>query len=174
MSFYHGSKNPNIIELTTNHSKDGFVYATSNRLVALTYAARSFPNLFSSENGKEVFNEIKPNLFRKMVEGKSGFIYTLEDKKFEPITQSYKCGHIDCFRIKTNVKVVKKEFIEDFYKEFKKYIKNGEFIVKSYESFSEEKREKMCNNIAMLAKTLTADEINDKNNFWYLFLDNLN
>lgn len=44
MSFYHGSKNPNIIELTTNHSKDGFVYTTSNRLVALTYAARTFTN----------------------------------------------------------------------------------------------------------------------------------
>ena len=174
MPFYHGSKDANIIELTTNHSKDGFVYSTSNRLVALTYAARSFPNLFSSENGKEVFNEIKPNLFRKMIEGKSGYIYTLENKEFEPVPQNYKCGHIDCFRINKNVKVIKKEYIKDFYKEFTKYIKNGEFIVKSYESFSKEKIEKMCNNIAMLAKILPDCEKNDKKNYWYLFLDDLN
>ena len=116
MPFYHGSKDANIVELTTNHSKDGFVYATSNRLIALTYAARTFPNLFSSENGKEIFNEIKPNLFKKMVEGKSGYIYTLEDKEFESVPQNEKCGHIDCFRTKTNVKIVKKEVIEDFYR----------------------------------------------------------
>ena len=174
MPFYHGSKDANIIELTTKHSKDGFVYSTSNRLVALTYAARSFPNLFSSENGKEVFNEIKPNLFRKMVEGKSGYIYTLENKEFESVPQSYKCGHTNCFRFNKDVKVIKKEYIKDFYKEFEKYIKNGEFIVKSYESFSEEKRKKMCKNIALFAKTLPDCEINNKNNFWYLFLDDSN
>ena len=38
--YYHGSKNGNLTELTTENSEDGNVYVTDNRLVALTYAVR--------------------------------------------------------------------------------------------------------------------------------------
>jgi len=56
MKYYHGSKEGSIKELTTNHSKDGLVYVTSNRLIALTYAIRGYPNLFTTlPNGQKFF-----------------------------------------------------------------------------------------------------------------------
>ena len=50
-------------------------------------------------------------------------------------------------------------------------MESGEFILKTYDSLSEEKREKMCKNMALFAKTLPIEKINDKNNFWHLFVD---
>lgn len=171
MAFYHGSRDDGITQLTTSHTKDGFVYATSSRLVALTYAARSFPNLFSTSNGKECFWELKPNLFKKMTQGKSGYIYTLEEKNFEPIPQGPKCGHKNCFKVAENVKVVKKEYIPDVYQELLKYIQSGEFLLVSYKNMDSARREKMTKDIASCTKTLSQEEINDKNNFWKLFVE---
>lgn len=87
MIFYHGSKNPDLKLLEKEHSRDGYVYATTDKLVSLTYAARSFPNLFSTQNGEICFFELAPNLFEKMTKGKSCYIYRLEDKGFYPVIQ---------------------------------------------------------------------------------------
>jgi len=67
-----------------------------------------------------------------MVKGKSVYIYTLEENDYSRVNQSRKCGHNDCYCCKENVKVANKEYIEDAYREFKKYIDKKEFnIVKS-------------------------------------------
>ena len=75
MYFYHGSTNPNLKLLEKSHSRDGFVYATTNKLVALTYAARSFPNLFVTKDDKICFFELLPNLFEKMTKSKNKNYY---------------------------------------------------------------------------------------------------
>lgn len=166
--FYHGSLNPNITELTTNHSKDGYVYVTSSRLVALTYVARSFPNLFFSKNEKEVFWELKEGLFETMVKGKSGYIYTLEDKLYENIPQNNYCGHQHCLRVKENVKVSDREFVEDVYSELLIYAQKGEFEIIRFETIPEEIREREANRIRDIVLTLTEEE--RKNYHWNLFL----
>lgn len=169
MNFYHGSKADNILELTTSHTRDGYVYATSSRLIALTYIARSKPNLFSSFNGQECFFEIKPNLFKEMVKNKSGYIYLLENKDFEPIPQNNKCGHCDCYKIKENVKVVGKEYIKDAYEELKKYIESGDFKILTEDEIPIERKEKMIEQIKDIAKSLPKTEINAPNTFWNIF-----
>lgn len=147
MNFYHGSKDDNILELTTSHTRDGYVYATSSRLIALTYIARSKPNLFSTFKGQECFFEIKPNLFKEMVRNKSGYIYLLENKDFEPIPQNNKCGHCDCYRIKENVKVVGKEYIKDAYEELKKYIESGDFKILTEDEIPLEQKRKWLSKL---------------------------
>ncbi len=169
MEFYHGSKNGDIKKLVTSHTKDGFVYATSNRIVALTYAARCYPNLFSSTDSKECFWELKPNLFKMMTGGKGVYIYELEDKNFEPVSQSNKCGHQHCYRIKENVKVVKKEFIPNVYDELLKYEKLGQFKIVKYEDMPRHQREMMTKEIVDCIKKLSKEEINSPGSFWYMF-----
>ena len=171
MQCFHGSKAGDIKELVTSHGRDGYVYATSSRLVALTYAARVQPNLFSSLNGKECFWELKPNLFEKMTKNKSAYIYLLEEKDFEPIPQSNKCGHQDCYRVHENVKVIGKEFIEDVYEELLKYEKNGEFEIIREHEIPPERKVQMIAEIAKVAKSLDKAELNNSNNFWEIFLD---
>lgn len=169
MKFYHGSKDSNIKQLNANHTKDGFVYATSSRLVALTYAGRCFPNLFSSMNGKEYFWELKPKLFEKMTKGKSAYIYTLEEKEFKPISQNLRCGHQHCYRVSQDVNVVGREFIPDVYDELMKYESTGEFVLMRYENIDETKRKMMIAEIVKCVKSISDDEINNKENFWHIF-----
>ena len=168
MEFYHGSQSAEVRELNTTHSKDGFVYVTSSRLVALTYVARSYPNLFFSKNGKEVFMELKKGLFETMVKGKTGYIYTLENKDYESLPQNNKCGHQHCLRVQENVKVVDKEYIEDVYSELLKYASKGEFEIIKFETISQEIRERELNKIRDIALTLSDEE--RKNYHWSLFL----
>ena len=156
--YYHGSQSGEIKELITSHSKDGYVYVTSSRLVALTYIARSFPNLFFTKNGKEVFWELKKGLFEEMVKDKSGYIYTLEKKDYESIPQNNKCGHQYCMRVKDNVKIVEKEYVENVYEELLKYLGKGEFEIIRYDNIPEEVREKECAKIKEIILTLSKEE----------------
>lgn len=169
MQFFHGSKDGNILELTTSHSRDGYVYATSSRLVALTYMARSKPNLFSSYNGQECFFELKPNLFKEMVENKSGYIYLLENKDFEQVSQNNKCGHQNCYRTNENVKVVDKEYIQDAYEELLKYVKSGEFKILTEDEIPHERKEQMIKQIRNIAKSLNETEVSASDSFWKKF-----
>ncbi len=171
MQFYHGSKSGDVKELVTSHSKDGYVYATSSRLVALTYAARSYPKVFSSNGEQECFLELKPNLFELMTKGKSAYIYTLEDKNFEPVPQNNKCGHRHCFRAKENVKIINKEYISDVYQELLKYKKKGGFHVVKYETIPTQKRNALTKGINDCMKHLTAEQVNNPENFWKMFIE---
>jgi hypothetical protein len=106
------------------------VYVTDSRLISLTYAVRGYPNLFTTlPNGKEVFLEVVLDLFKKMVKGKKVYIYTLEEKEYKEVQQNKRCGHSNCYSYDGNVQVIQKEYIEDAYKEFMKYIENGEFLI---------------------------------------------
>lgn len=46
MNFYHGSKDSNLTTLYCNYNSFKEVYVTNDKLVALVYASREFPNLF--------------------------------------------------------------------------------------------------------------------------------
>ncbi len=171
MIFYHGSKNPDLKLLEKNHSRDGFVYATTDKLVALTYAARSFPNLFTTQNGKIYFFELAPNLFEKMTKGKCCYIYTLEDKGFSPVVQkNQKCAHQNCYCTANDVKITSREEITDAYDELLRYQKQGEFIVCRHCDIPDDTKNKMIDEIVAVAKTLPKSKIEDENNFWKIFL----
>ncbi len=143
MKFYHGCRDGNIKEFKTELSRDGYVYATSSRLIALTYIARVFPNMFKTEKDKEVFIEIVPNFFEDTIKGCSGYVYLMENKKnFIPINQDKNCAHSNSFKIKENVKVVSVEYIEDVYQELNKYIESGQLIIRKFETLSQEEIEK--------------------------------
>ncbi len=172
MTFYHGSTNPNLTLLKKEHSRDGYVYATTNKLVALTYAARSFPNLFSTKNNKICFFELKSNLFEKMTKFKKGYIYTLKDEGFSPVDlQKQKCTHKSCYCTKNDVEILAKEEIKDIYKELLQYEKQGEFILYKYDDIPNKTKNKMINDIKNIAKTLPHNAIDDKNTFWKFFLE---
>jgi len=164
MKYYHGTKDGSLKELTTSHNKDGLVYVTSDRLVALTYAIRGYPNLFTTlPTGKEAFLELVPDLFKKMVKGKSAYIYTLEDREYNEVKQNNKCGHSKCFSYDKNVKVVSKEYIEDAYVEFLKYIEKGQFIVIKFEDIPN--REQIIKNILDKASKV---DFSNKENYLHL------
>lgn len=172
MTFYHGSKDPNLKILEGNHSRDGYVYATTDRLAALTYAARCFPNLFSTGNGKICFVELKPHLFEDMTKGKKGYIYTLQDNGFAPVSlPKQKCVQDNCYRTNNDVHILDREEIEDMYTEFLKYKEQGRFVVYRYEDIPAETKDKMTKDITKIAKTLPKSKIEDKNTFWKLFLE---
>lgn len=173
MIFYHGSTNPSLKLLEKHHSQDGYVYATTDKLVALTYAARKFPNLFTTQNDKIYFFELAPNLFEKMTKGKKGYIYTLKDNGFSPvIQQKQKCAHQNCYRTANDVQTLSQEEITDVYEELLKYQEQGKFVVYKYKNIPEELKNKMINDIVEYAKTLPKEEIEDTNNFWKVFLQN--
>lgn len=172
MIFYHGSTNPNLKLLEKSHSKDGYVYATTDKLVALTYAARRFPNLFTTQNDKIYFFELAPNLFEKMTKGRSGYIYTLKDNDFSPvIQQKQKCAHQNCYRTTNDVQILSKEKITDIYEELLKYEKQGKFVIYRYYNIPDDTKNKMINDIVKVAKTLPKSKIEDKNSFWKVFLE---
>ena len=172
MNFYHGSTNPNLKLLEKSHSRDGYVYATSDKLVALTYAARSFPNLFVIKDDKICFFELLPNLFEKMTKSKKGYIYTLKNSDFVPVDlPKQKCAHNNCYRTDKDVEIIEKEEIQDLYTELLKYEKQGNFVLCRYETIPTDTRQKMIDDIRRVAKTLPKEKIENKNNFWKLFLE---
>ncbi len=140
MAYFNGTRaNLPIKQFKTELSKDGYVYATTSRLVALTYIARVIPNMFTSQKGKEIFIEPIPNFFEKTTKGVSGYLYTLEEEEgFEEFLQGKRCGHQNVVRIKKDVDVKSVEHIKDIYEELQKYIENGELEILRFETLSSE------------------------------------
>ncbi len=169
--YYHGSKNGNLTELTTENSEDGNVYVTDNRLVALTYAVRGKPNLFlTNHKGEEVFLQFYLDLFDEMVKGKSAYIYTIEDVGFESVDQSRKCGHKHCFKANQTAKVVKKEFIEDAYTELMKYVEIGELKIVTPDKMDKEWRKKCLSDFQELALKQSEEDLKSEDNYFSFFL----
>lgn len=161
MSYYHGSRNDSLKYLSIDNSKDKLVYVTDSRLVALTYAVRGYPNLFTTlTTGKEAFLELTPNLFKKMTKGKKVYIYTLEDSDYKMVAQNSRCSHSNCYSCNKDVKVIKKECIKDAYDEFLKYIDSNEFIIIKSEDIPN--REEIIKDI--IEKQYSSN-INNKENF---------
>ena len=171
MTFYHGSTNPNLKVLKKNHSKDGCVYATTSRLVALIYSVKSFPNLFATYNGQPCFWELIPNIFEKMTKFKKGYIYILENHNFDHVElHKNKCSQLYCYRTDNDVQIIRKEIVNDIYSEFLKYQKKGEFKIYKFDEIPKEKRDKMIKEISQIAKSLSDKEINDEKNYWKCFV----
>lgn len=167
--YYHGSSSGTLEELSTNHGRDGRVYVTDSKLVALTYGVRTFPNLFTTlQNGKEGFLEIIPNLFERMTKGKTAYIYELEQGEYTPVVQNNQCGHGHCYSVNHNVKVVGKEHIKDAYEEFLKYIAKGEFVVVKKEDIPQQQFKAIISIINNHRDKFTKEDI-DNNPILSLF-----
>ena len=163
MRFYHGSLTDNIEELSTQYS-NGKICFTLSRLVALTYLSKAYPNMFRSDKNVEVYDEIVDGLLESVTKGQSGFIYIIETDDFCEIAHGPACGHNHCFYSTRNAKVVKKEKIDDLYKELLKYIQSGEFVVvKPDEQRRKIMIENILNNYEKLEKPLK-----NKRDFMYL------
>ncbi len=156
MNYYNGTEfNGDIKEFKVSKSKDGYVYATTSRLVALTYIARVYPNTFTTIDGQECFLEIVPNFFENSVKGRSGYLYTLEETNFKPVEQSNKCGHAGAVRTAQDVKVKSVEYIEDIYSELLKYIKSGQLQIKKFDSLDKNYIKNLLPKLIELNKTST-------------------
>lgn len=132
--FYHGS-NVDIKDNFLKTSYDGFekmplVYANSIRTASLKFAIKDIYIMWGcSINNYVWFIEILPDMFKKFQT--FGYMYSVEPKYFEP---EYYPSYIS----KSNVPIVKKEFIPNIYydikkqdnaimidfKEFKKFLSN--------------------------------------------------
>lgn len=153
MKLYNGSKDRgDIKEFSTKHTKDGYVYATSSKLVALEYMASVYPDMFMSgwsakpwmekypkmfegcSEEQELYVELIPNFFDIATSGREGWIYEFEEVEgLQSVPQGPKCGHLHCYRTKQNLKVKKVLHILDARKALQKYIDSGELKIIKYE-----------------------------------------
>ncbi len=137
-AFYHGSKLEGLKQLEVNKTNHGSIYLTTSRLVALTYAVRGFPNLFISKDGKEVFLEIKPNLFKNMFDKKKAYIYHVESGNYKVAKTNQQTSRDNCYISDRNVKIISCEKIDNAFEELNKYVASGELKLMRFEEFSKE------------------------------------
>lgn len=172
MSFYHGSKDSNLTTLYCNYNSFKEVYVTNDKLVALVYASREFPNLFyQMKDGTIIFNEIVPNLFSKMFSNKICYIYTAEDLEYSPIVQGNHCAMQNCFSINKDVKLINKEIVSDCEKELLKYVKSKRLIIKRINDLSINEIKKIINGILAL-KDYDESKLRGKKNYTSYILSN--
>ena len=86
---YHGSPQGGIKELRINPSahKNPYVYATSNKIIALIFTSKGRGDLDTNirvdEKGKIILTERRAGVLEELYKGKSGYIYTLSGENFK-------------------------------------------------------------------------------------------
>ena len=78
MRYYHGSRNENLKELTTNHY-GGKLYITDSYPMAIMYGGCSLRNWnYDKEKDLLILYEVTEDAFNKMYKGRKCFIYTCD------------------------------------------------------------------------------------------------
>lgn len=172
MNFYHGSKDANLTTLYCDYNSFKKVYVTNDKLTALIYASREFPNLFYQvKDGTVIFNEIVPNLFNKMFSNKTCYIYTAENLEYSPVSQGNHCAMQNCFSINKDVKLISKETIIDCEKELLKYAKSKKLIIRKANEMSIEEITSIIKGISVL-KDYDESKLRGKKNYTSYILSN--
>lgn len=144
MKFYHGSNNPNLKELTTEHYM-GKLYLTDSYPMAIMYGGCPLRNWsYNKEKDLLILNEVNENAFEIMYKGKSFYVYTCEvDDALKDETNISNHTYI----VKHNVKLNKeKEVILDAYEKILELEKEGKIKLNRWEDYSEEKKMTIKNN----------------------------
>ena len=169
MIYYHGSIDGNIKEFNISNRK---LYITTSRLVALTYISKSFPNMFkTAEDGRECYIDIVDGLYEAVTKKQSGYIYTLDVDDAIEVLQDNNCGHKHCYYSISNVKILKKEKVEDLYQELLFFEEKGEFFIKRANEISEENRKRAIQSICKTYEGLKKP-LKGKRDFMYLLIPN--
>ena len=138
MKYYHGSSNPYLEELTTDHY-GGHLYVTDSYEMALLYAAcplRSWS--FDEVNNILYIIEMGEKAFEKMYKGKRCYIYTCD---IEDVNKDNNNISLHTYTVNHNVKLNRnKEIIEDAYLEFMELEKENKIKMIRWSSFSKEEQ----------------------------------
>lgn len=139
MRYYHGSKNPCLKELTTDHY-GGKLYVTDSYEMALLYAGCSLRSWnYDRENDILYIIEMGKDAFKKMYKGKTCYIYTCDIDD-----ASKDNGNISSHTYTVNHNVIlneEREIIQDVYAKFLELEKDNKIKIIRWEDFSKEEQE---------------------------------
>lgn len=140
MLLYHGSCVGGLDELKpflSEHQKP-YVYLSSNPVVALLYAVKPVPKPFSFypygfSGDKVIYSEYFEDCFKKIYQGKTGFLYECEVEDGTENATAISCA----YTTETPVKVLNCTRIDDIYEKFLEYRKDGLFDIKPFDRIPE-------------------------------------
>jgi len=171
--YYHGSPIGDIEYLEPNKTwfsrfrikDEAQVYLSSNKAHATLYAAKChmYPYGFDKETGLLKFPEPYEGCLKEFYEGKSGYLYTLEERDSILPLEGIKYA----FHTKESVRVVSVDFIEDVYRKLLEYEKNGEIILVQFKDIPDRIREK---NHKWVTEVLDSEEIFSSTEEYPMFL----
>ncbi|MBQ2964624.1 MAG: hypothetical protein IJE14_08185 [Clostridia bacterium] len=140
MLLYHGSCVGGLTQLKPFLSEHGkaYVYLSSNPVVALLYAVKPVPKPFSFypygfDSGKVIYSEYFEDCFKKLYQGKTGFLYECEVAENAENATAINCA----YTTESPVKVCKCIEIKDIYEKFAEYRKEGLFDIKPFDRIPE-------------------------------------
>ena len=140
MLLYHGSCVGGLNELTPflSEHKKPYVYLSSNPVVALLYAVKPVPKPFSFypyglSDRKVIYSEYFEDCFKKLYQGKTGFLYECEVEENAENATAINCA----YTTESPVKVCKCIEIKDIYEKFAEYRKEGLFDIKPFDRIPE-------------------------------------
>lgn len=126
--YYHGSKNPDIKELTIDKSNDGYVWLIENFACAVAYAGSGVRFWAVDSSGKPALREVCEDCVKKMYKGVKCYIYCIADQDVGEYERcDYKGRKI--IRLTHNVKVTNVIKIDDAYEEIMRLYKDGEIKI---------------------------------------------
>lgn len=139
MKYYHGSDNPCLEGLTTDHYENK-LYVTDSYEMALMYAGCSLRSWgFDKENDLLIIIEMGEKAFEKMYKGKKCYIYNCDiddaiKDEGNPSNHTYTVKH----NVKLNNDV---EVIEDVYVKFLELERQGKIKLIRWDTLSKEEQE---------------------------------
>ena len=140
MILYHGSCVGGLNELTPflSEHKKPYVYLSSNPVVALLYAVKPVPKPFSFypygfNCGKVIYSEYFEDCFKKIYQGKTGFLYECEIEENAQNATAINCA----YTTENPVKVLNCTRIDDIYEKFMEYREEGLFDIKPFDRVPE-------------------------------------
>ncbi len=143
ITYYHGSPISNLNELIPSlaeHNKP-YIYFSNNPLVALLYAVKPVPKPFSfypygfNEDGILVYSEYFENAFYKLYDGKTGYLYEVEN-----LINIQNPTGIDSVIVYENpIKTTNVTKIHNLYEYYIEKEKLGEFIIKRHSVISQKR-----------------------------------
>lgn len=140
MLLYHGSCVGGLNELTPflSEHKKPYVYLSSNPVVALLYAVKPVPKPFSFypygfSGGKVIYSEYFEDCFKKLYQGKTGFLYECEIEENTQNATAINCA----YTTESPVKVLNCTRIDDIFDKFMEYREDGLFDIKQFDRVPE-------------------------------------
>lgn len=144
---YHVSKTGGLRTLTPHVSthKKAYVYAIENMVTGMLFGAKhdDFDFLISTdEKGFPTVYECYPDAFEKVYQGKSCFVYTVDETGFLRGMTSWD-SELVC---ESEVEIVSETVIEDMYQQLLSEEEKGNLIIRRYE-FEEAYRKLIASHV---------------------------
>lgn len=122
-----------------------------------------YPYGFDKESGLPKYTEWYEGCLDEFYEGKSGYLYTLEEHESIAPLKGIKYA----FHSKENVRVRSVEYIENVYRKLLEYEEKGELIIVQFKDIPDRMREK---NHKWLTEVLNLEEVFSSTEEYPMFL----